>query len=83
MYNIKLVMYGHPILDYFCFLKICFINFILKLVNYFKNPTNIEEFEHMEYICDKIIIMPKHGKFNYISDWCSSPKPHIQLAMTT
>jgi hypothetical protein len=30
-----------------------------------------------------IIITPKHGKYDYISDWRCSPKPHIQLAMTT
>jgi hypothetical protein len=27
--------------------------------------------------------MPKHGKYDYISDWRYSPKPHIWLAMTT
>jgi len=26
---------------------------------------------------------PKHGKYDYISDWCSNPKPHIWLAMIT
>jgi len=32
------------------------ISFKLKLVNYFKNLTNIKKLECMEYICDIIFI---------------------------
>jgi len=31
-----------------------------------KNPTSIEEFEHMKYICDKIISIVKFENLNYI-----------------
>jgi hypothetical protein len=29
-----------------------------------RNPTNIEEFEHMEYICDRIICIIKFENLN-------------------
>jgi len=38
-------------------LKIYLINFRYKTINFFKNPTNIEEFERIKYICDKIILI--------------------------
>jgi hypothetical protein len=38
----------------YIYIYIYFISFIFKLINCLKNPTNIEELEHMEYICDKI-----------------------------
>jgi hypothetical protein len=49
------VMYGHHILEYFCFLKVYLINLKLNLINFFKNPTNNEKIECMKYICDKIL----------------------------
>ncbi len=27
--------------------------------------------------------MSKHGNYDYISDWCCCPEPHVLLAMTT
>ncbi len=52
---IFLVMYGHNILDYFCFLKYIWLHldFIKSII--LKNSTNIEEIERMEDIRDKII----------------------------
>ncbi len=44
-----LVMYGHHILDYFCFVKAYLISFRFKLVNYFKYNKH-RRIEHMEYI---------------------------------
>jgi hypothetical protein len=45
---------------FFLFLKkLCLINFRLNLIIYFENPTNIENFEHMEYINDKILPITK------------------------
>jgi hypothetical protein len=32
-----------------------------------KNPTNIENFEHMEYICDKIIHVTEFENLNIYS----------------
>jgi len=42
------------------------INFKLNLINFFKNPTNNEKLECMEYICDKIIFVTKFEKIAYI-----------------
>jgi hypothetical protein len=51
-------MYGHHhILDFFaCFKYIWLVlDFIWSII--LKNSTNIEEFNHMEYIHDKIILV--------------------------
>jgi hypothetical protein len=57
-------MHGHHILDYFCFFKVYLISFRFHLINFFENLTNIEKFEHMEYICDKIIFVTKFEILN-------------------
>jgi hypothetical protein len=57
-------MYGHHILNYSCFLKVYLISFKLHIINYLKNSTNIENLEHMEYICDKIILFRKFENLN-------------------
>jgi hypothetical protein len=41
----------------FAYFYIYLIRFKLKLVNAKKNPTNIEDFKHMGYICAKIILI--------------------------
>ncbi len=56
---IFLIMYGHHILNYFCLFSIYVLIFRPNLMNYLKNPINIEKFEQMEYICDKIIPITK------------------------
>ncbi len=38
----------------------------LNLFNFFKNPTNNEKLECMEYICDKIIPVIEFEKITYI-----------------
>jgi hypothetical protein len=38
----------------------------LNLIKFFKNPTNSENLEHMEYTCDKIIFVTKFEKIAYI-----------------
>jgi hypothetical protein len=48
----------------FVFFKVYLISFRLHLINYFENSTNIEEIEHMEDICDKIILIIKFEKLN-------------------
>jgi hypothetical protein len=57
-------MYGHHILNYFCLNEIYIISFKLNLINYFENLNNIENFEHMKYICDKIIFVTKIENLN-------------------
>ncbi len=62
------VTYGHHILEYFGFLKVYFINFRLKLMNFIKRtPMNIEELECMKYTCYKIILITKFFNCIYIS----------------
>jgi len=39
----------------FLFVLVYLISFRFNLINYFKNPTKIIEFEDIKYICDKII----------------------------
>ncbi len=56
---IFLIMYGHHILNYFCLFSIYVLIFRPNLMNYLKNPINIEKIEQMEYICDKIIPITK------------------------
>ncbi len=48
-----------PHIGFFCLSKVMFISFILKLINFFKTK-NVKELEHMEYICDKVILVTKH-----------------------
>jgi hypothetical protein len=63
LYLVFLVTYGNHILDYFYLFKVMFISFIFKLINFFKTK-NVKELEHMEYICDKIILVTKHEKLH-------------------
>jgi hypothetical protein len=64
MQLIFLVMHGHHILDYFYLFKANLISFRLHLIKFLKKSTNIENFECMEYICDKIIPVTKFGILN-------------------
>jgi hypothetical protein len=43
-----------------------FISFIFKLINFLKT-TNVKELEHMEYICDEVILVTKHEEYIYTS----------------
>jgi len=47
----------------FCLFKIIFISFIFKLIDFLKT-TNVKELEHMEYICDEVILVTKHEKLH-------------------
>jgi hypothetical protein len=61
---IVLVMYKHHILNYFCLFSIYVISFKPNLINYLKNPIDIEKIEQMEYICDKRIPITKFEILN-------------------
>jgi hypothetical protein len=50
-------MYEHHILNYFCLFQVKIFIFRFNLINYFEKLNNMEEFEHSEYICDKIIFV--------------------------
>jgi len=66
LYLVFLVTYGDHILDYFCLFKVIFISFIFKLINFLKS-TNAKELEHMESICEKVILVTKHENYIYTS----------------
>jgi hypothetical protein len=71
MYNIFvilifLVLYGHDHLGFFCLFEVYLINLKLNLINFFKNPTNNEKLEYMEYICEKLLSVTKFEKIAYI-----------------
>jgi len=57
-------MYEHHILNYFHSFYVYLISFKLHLSIILKNSINIEDFEHMEYICDKIIFVTKFEILN-------------------
>ncbi len=57
-------MYKHHILNYFCLFSIYVISFKPNLINYLKNPIDIEKIEQMEYICDKRIPITKFEILN-------------------
>jgi len=57
-------MYGHHILDCFCFFKV-YLNFF-NLINYFLKSINNKKLEHMECFFDKIILVSKFENIAYI-----------------
>ncbi len=55
-------MGGHHILGYFPLFYVYFNGFRLKLISFKKNLKTIQNFEHIEYIWDKIIPITKFEK---------------------
>jgi hypothetical protein len=56
-------MYEHHIFYYFC-LKYFALDLDLRQSFKKKNPTNIGELQHMQYICDKIILDTEYEKLH-------------------
>jgi hypothetical protein len=62
-------MYEHHILNYFCLFQVKIFIFRFNLINYFEKLNNMEEFEHSEYICDKIIFVQSLKKWTKLGLW--------------